>query len=258
MSEFRTVYQSGNIYVTESGNVRYLSYGGTPDQTYVVQVAVPLDNNCIVWNKLYDYTRVSLASIVSFSRCLLKGNDPDRILFFGLGGGLIPTMCKQMMPTTKTKIVEIDPLVSGVATEWFEYNPSDHELVIDDVKNFLDVEPTTNKNQVIYMDIGDSTNSPPKQFMTKNRSKQILSLLHKNGVFITNVYTQEFKELDEFIGLVDPYFRTIHWLGVGNGNYVVVAYNETRISRSKLINQIEDEQLKLVLAGGILDGQWKL
>ena len=42
-----------------------------------------------------------------------------RMLFVGLGGGAMPTFVREVVPEARLEVVEIDPLIVEVASDWF-------------------------------------------------------------------------------------------------------------------------------------------
>src|SRR5678815_635436 len=56
---------------------------------------------------------------------------PQSVLIVGPGGGTLPRALRQVLPTVRIDVVEIDPAVVRVANRYFDFKPSDLTHVIE-------------------------------------------------------------------------------------------------------------------------------
>lgn len=56
-------------------------------------------------------------------------DKPVSLLLIGLGGGGLPQFLRDFVPDAVIEVVELDPVVLGVAKEWFGFRPDDRLTV---------------------------------------------------------------------------------------------------------------------------------
>jgi len=113
------------IIVDEADTARYLWFG------YSRQAGVRLDHG------EFDFQ----TALASSQRCLdladLYQPHPKSVLHIGLGAGNAPTRNRLRHSTARVEVVEIDPVVLEVASEWFGFEPEDCPVHIADAQAFL-------------------------------------------------------------------------------------------------------------------------
>jgi spermidine synthase len=132
---------------------------------------------------MFEYTQMMLGS-------LLLDPDPRSILIIGLGGGTLPRTLGKLLPEADIDVVEIDPAVVSVATQYFNYQPGAHQHVYEeDGRAYVRRMLRTDKHyQLIMLDAYDNQYIP-EHLLTQEFLTQVRSLLAPNGIVAANTFS---------------------------------------------------------------------
>jgi spermidine synthase len=132
---------------------------------------------------VFEYTQMLLGA-------LLLNPDPSSILIIGLGGGTLPRTLGKLLPNADIDVVEIDPAVVRVATEYFGYEPNARQHVYEeDGRAFVRRTLRTDKRyQLIMLDAYDQQYIP-EHLLTQEFLAQVRALLAPNGIVAANTFS---------------------------------------------------------------------
>jgi spermidine synthase len=107
-----------------------------------------------------------------------------------LGGAALslPTAFSRRRPEMRIEVVEIDPVVTQLAGEYFEYGARDYpniEVVHQDARIFL--RGGTSRFDLIYLDVFDHYLSVPWTMVTVEALREMAARLEDDGLFMANV-----------------------------------------------------------------------
>ena len=113
------------------------------------------------------------------------GRPPEKVLFIGLGGGIMPMYIRRHFPNTQIDVVEIDKAIPKIAEKYFGFKP-DPKMSVYIMDGRVFVNKSKNKYDVIFMDVYNAENIP-FQFTTVEFFRQIKKHLTTDGVFAVNL-----------------------------------------------------------------------
>ena len=101
---------------------------------------------CRVGRQTCMNTRAPERFVMNYTQMMMSSlflvPEPRSILIIGLGGGTLPRALTRIVPNAKLDVVEIDPAVTRVAKQFFEFKPNEHTNVIEaDGRVFVPSEP---------------------------------------------------------------------------------------------------------------------
>ena len=110
---------------------------------------------------------------------------PSSILVLGGGTFTLPEYLAQELPDTTIDVVEIDPRLEEIATEYFMYDsPENVNLIFSDARTY--VNQSTKEYDVIIADVyGDS--SIPFSLITKEYGEAVSARLSPDGIVLANI-----------------------------------------------------------------------
>ena len=112
-------------------------------------------------------------------------NPPEKILFIGLGAGIMPKFINQHYPESEIDIVEIDKAVPPIAEKYFGFRKSDKiNLIIEDGR--FSANRSKQQYDLIVIDAYNAT-SIPFQLTTQEFFLRLQKMLTKNGVLVANI-----------------------------------------------------------------------
>lgn len=139
------------------------------------------------------YTRVAMAGLA------LVPADA-RLLFVGLGGGAMPTYVRAVRRQATIDVVEIDPLVAGVAVRYFGFRPDSLLSVhVDDGRAFIERAPPASWHAVFLDAFSDD--AIPQTLATREFLEATRLALAPGGVVVSNLWTT----VDEYPSMVATY-----------------------------------------------------
>jgi spermidine synthase len=165
---------------------------------------------------MFEYTQMMLGS-------LLLDPDPQSILIIGLGGGTLPRTLGRLLPDADIDVVEIDPAVVSVASQYFNYQPGAHQHVYEEdgrayVRRML---RTDKRYQLIMLDAYDNQYIP-EHLLTQEFLAQVRSLLAPNGIVAANTFSSSRLYQNESVT-----YRAVFgvFYNLKSGNRVILASN---------------------------------
>jgi len=139
------------------------------------------------------YKRAPSKLVLNYTKLLFSGlliNDsPKNVLIIGLGGGILSNTLHTLYPESKITNVEIDPVMTKVARDYFNFFESDEVISINQ-DGRLFVQTAQTKKQTfdwIILDAFDS-NYIPEHLVTKDFLEEVKSLLTNDGVLSANTF----------------------------------------------------------------------
>jgi len=115
----------------------------------------------------------------------LPKKNPGKILFIGMGAGIMPRFINRQYPETKIEIVEIDKAVPPIAEKYFGFKKNHNiSIIIEDGRFF--VNRSKKKYDLIVIDAYNAT-SIPFQLTTLEFFRKLKGMLNKDGVIIANI-----------------------------------------------------------------------
>lgn len=162
-----------------------------------------------------------------FSTLFLTAIDraPQRVLFIGLGAGILPRFVRERFPLARIDIVEIDPEIPAIAEDYLGFRPDDRMKVITaDGRDFI------NRNQepydLIFVDAYTAMEIP-FQLTTVEFFRRVHASLAPGGLMIANIANLGKKE---FIGSEIRTAREVFpelavYVCGGDTNYLIVTRN---------------------------------
>jgi spermidine synthase len=206
------------IFVYQRGLVVTLRFGKQP----ATQVQSQVNLNDLRLHML-EYTTLAFCG-------LLYKSEPEKVLVLGLGGGVIPREVRYYFPSIEIDVVEIDPEIQLVATQFFGFRDDNMLKVhIDDgrmfIKKQLRLDPVPKYDLVIL----DAFNSDyiPFHLMTKEFLEEVKGILAEDGVVIANVFYSNRlfdAELKTFLAV---FGRCQVFFGTSSRNAMLVALGPT-------------------------------
>jgi protein-L-isoaspartate O-methyltransferase len=121
----------------------------------------------------------------SFLSFPLFGKGPEKILFIGLGAGIMPRFISSKYPDCRIDIVEIDKAVPDIAEKFFGFKKNKNVNVIIEDGRFY-VNRSQKKYDIIVIDAYNAS-SIPFQFTTVEFFQKVKNMLNKDGVMVANI-----------------------------------------------------------------------
>lgn len=203
-----------SIFVYQQGPIVSLQFGKRPGEP--IQSRVNLSN---LRQHQLEYTKMAFCG-------LFYNPEPKKVLVLGLGGGVIPREIRHYFPAAEVNVVEIDPEISAVATQYFNFRPDDKLKVnIDDGRLFireqLRLDPVP-KYDLIILDAfnGDYI---PFHLMTREFLQEVKGVLADDGVVVANVFHDNRLFDAELATYLDVFGRCQAFFGFFSTNAMLVA-----------------------------------
>ena len=128
-----------------------------------------------------------LSNYCQYTTIFLQGIDqyPRRVLFVGLGAGVMPRFIRKHFPATIIDIVEIDDAIPGIAEQYFGFKKDDRiNIAIGDGRDFINRNKV--KYDIIFIDAYNAENIP-FQLTTEEFYRKIRESLTPGGIMTANV-----------------------------------------------------------------------
>jgi spermidine synthase len=133
---------------------------------------------------VFEYTRLMLGA-------LFLVPDPHQILVIGLGGGTLPRALQQLLPDAHIDVVEIDPAVVRVATQYFGFKSSlKLSVSTEDGRAYVRrlLREGTRQYDLIMLDAYEREYIP-EHLLTREFLRQVAALLRPGGVVAANTWS---------------------------------------------------------------------
>lgn len=127
---------------------------------------------------IFDYTQKFKALADAYG-------SAERTLVIGGGAYTFPRVLAQERPEARVDVVEIDPALDAIATDYFGYTPVPNlNIIHEDGRVFLNRNQS--KYQLIYIDAFSSL-TPPYQLATQQATRAMRESLVDDGILAANV-----------------------------------------------------------------------
>ena len=138
-----------------------------------------------IWNP--DAPDELISNYCRFTAIFLPAIDrlPKRVLFIGLGAGIVPRFLRKQFPETIIDIVEIYGDIPGIAENYFGFEKDERMNVsIGDGRDFIN--RAKEKYDIIFIDAYSATNIP-FQLTTAEFYRKVYDSLSPSGMMTANI-----------------------------------------------------------------------
>jgi spermidine synthase len=192
---------------------------------------------CMIFGRRQDLRQTCLdlerpdASVFEYTSMMFAGflfrPDTKKVCLIGLGGGYIPLVFRMHLPEVSLHTVEVDPLVEGLAKQYFGFVVSaGQSLSIDDGRQFL--KKSEQRYDQIWLDAFNS-DYIPAHMTTKEFLTLVKSRLTEGGIIVQNLFCGS-KLYDAQIATLRSVFPTVFLFeGQRSRSCVVVASSRPAI-----------------------------
>ncbi|MFA6290287.1 MAG: fused MFS/spermidine synthase [Victivallales bacterium] len=112
-------------------------------------------------------------------------HPPKRVLFIGLGAGIVPRFLRKHFPETVIDIVEIDGDIPDIAEKYFAFKKDGRmNISIGDGRDFIN--RTNEKYDIVFIDAYSATNIP-FQLTTTEFYRKVRDSLAPTGIMTANI-----------------------------------------------------------------------
>lgn len=172
--------QYSDIVIRENNGIRCMQFTSKKALQKYYQGCISTHSTSMV----FDYSKAIMASL------FLKP-DPKRILFIGLGPGIVPKAMHFLHPKAIIDVVEIDPVVVEIAHDYFSFPKTPTiNTYIEDGRVFVNrAQAHTTKYDIVVIDAFNSE-YVPEHLMTKEFLQDVRSLLSSDGVIASNTFSK--------------------------------------------------------------------
>ncbi len=164
----------------------------------------------------FAYTKVAFVG-------LALSDEPRRIMIVGLGGGTMPMFLRHYYPQATIDVVDIDPDVVKVATEYFGFREdASLHAHVGDGRKF--VEAVREPYDVVFLDAFGTSNVPP-HLTTVEFLRAVRRSVKPGGVVIGNIWGRPVNSLyDSMVRTYQEVFDELSILEVpGTTNKILLA-----------------------------------
>jgi len=162
-------------------------------------------------------------------------DDVESMLVLGGAALVLPVAFQHRRPDLRITVVEIDPVVTELAREYFSFGSGDYpniSIVHEDARVFL--RAPGERFDLLYLDVFDHLLTVPWTLVTVDALRDMASRLEPDGIFMANVlsplagpgvgFLEHFKAtLEEAFGEVHIYLTDADADPVVTQNLIVVA-----------------------------------
>ena len=191
----------------------------------------PVKGSQGIWNpkKPNDIISNSCKYLILFMTMI--DHPPERVLFIGLGAGIVPRFVGKHFPGVIIDVVDIDPDIPKIAHEYFAYNKSAKtNIIIGDGRDFIN--RTKHKYDLIFIDAYNA-HSIPFQLTTQEFYRKVRNALTPQGIVAVNIanlgkaqfIASELKTIKSIFPHLSIY------LCPGKSNYIPFASLEAQITQ---------------------------
>src|SRR3954468_23360259 len=161
------------------------------------------------------YTRLALAGAALVPA-------PRRILLAGLGGGALPRFLHRNFPEARVEVVEINPQVLEVATQYLGFTPDARLVVhIADARDFIARAPAGAYDLIVLDAYADAT--VPPHLATLEFMAAVRQALAPSGVVVSNLWNRaNNKRYDDMLATQRAAFASVATLAVPSEVNVIV------------------------------------
>ena len=225
----RPLYEADSLYhhiiVTEDGGVRYLRFDR------LRQSALDLNDPD---RMVFQYTQyLHLAFVFR--------DNPQRVLFIGLGGGSAPRRFQHDYPALSIDVAELDPEVVNVAKRYFLFVESER-LKAQAVDGRIFINKTPQRYDMVFLD-AYYADAIPFHLATREFLKELKQKLTPNGILVSNIIGNvsgaDSKLFRSMLKTLDTEFAQTYVFPVeGVSNIIVIATQaKERVGKQEVIRR---------------------
>lgn len=210
LHEERSLYR--NIIVSEADGQRCMRF--------VLHDKVNHNQSCVYLNDgkrlVFDYTKMVLAS-------LFIKPEPKSILVVGLGGGTLPMVFHQLLPSAQITSVEIDPAVVKAAQRYFAYQENSQVMTeLLDARVFIKRAGRQGKKWDLVVLDAFNGDYIPEHLMTQEFLHEVQTVLNPGGLVAANTFADS-RLYHHETATYNAVFSHIRNLSYRRGNRVIFA-----------------------------------
>jgi spermidine synthase len=112
-------------------------------------------------------------------------DNPQRVLFIGLGGGSTPRRFHRDYPTLRIDVAELDPEVISVAKRYFTFRESER-MQVQAVDGRIFLQKTPHRYDVIVLD-AYYADAIPFHLSTREFLQELKAKLTPTGILVSNI-----------------------------------------------------------------------
>jgi spermidine synthase len=179
----------------------------------------------------FAYTKVAFVG-------LALSEEPKRIMIVGLGGGTMPMFLRHYYPNATIDVVDIDPDVVKVATDYFGFREdASLHAHVGDGRKF--VESVREPYDVVFLDAFGTRNVPP-HLTTVEFMRAVRRSVKPAGVVVGNIWGRPANPLyDSMVRTYQEVFDELFILEVpGTTNKILLA-----LPRKQALDRVELSRL---------------
>ncbi len=161
-------------------------------------------------------------------------HSPKRVLFIGLGAGIMPRFLRKQFPETIIDIVEIDGDILGIAENYFGFKKDDRmNIRIGDGRDFIN--RTKEKYDIIFIDAYSATNIP-FQLTTVEFYRKVRDALSPSGIMTANIANLGKPKFisSELKTVLDVFPNLAVFVCANRSNYILFAPVNRKLDNSEL------------------------
>ena len=176
-------------------------------------------------------------------------DNPQRVLFIGLGGGSTPRRFHRDYPTLRIDVAELDPEVISVAKRYFMFQESEH-MQVQAVDGRIFLQKTPHRYDVIVLD-AYYADAIPFHLSTREFLQELKAKLTPTGILVSNIIGTvrgaDSKLFRSMLKTLQTEFPQTYVFPVDEvSNIIVIASQEKeRLSKQEVIRRsrrLEDER----------------
>lgn len=226
------IYQDENylIYYLNENNESF-HYISPNDGKHLMHGLVSLDRP--------DIIRMEYMGMI-FGSLLLKPK-PNRILFLGLGAGILPRTFNKILPDTKIDVVEIDKSIYDLAVEYFAFKSeySNIKIYFQDAYDYVMSLEELHKYDLIINDVFTTGYCSPEKLTTQLFLNRLKKILNKHGLLVINTIV-DCMHNNENMKIYKELFNYLYISEILVSNQIVIA-SEERFLRYKQVDKIAQD-----------------
>jgi spermidine synthase len=161
-------------------------------------------------------------------------HPPKRVLFIGLGAGIVPRFLRKQFPETVIDIVEIDGDIPDIAEKYFGLKKDDRmNISIGDGRDFIN--RTKEKYDIVFIDAYTATNIP-FQLTTEEFYRKVHDALAPSGIMTANIANLGKPKFisSELKTVLDVFPNLAVFICANRSNYILFAPVNRKLDNSEL------------------------
>jgi len=207
----RSVNRDVNVEVSEKDGIRSLHLGSD-----TVQSSMKLDDP---YELVLSYTRAMMAF-------LLFRPHPEHVVMVGLGGASMPKFVHRHLQSTRTTVIEIEPKVIAIASQYFHLPPQDARLQVVTGEGGAWVASHPGCCDVLMVD-GYDSREQVAQLCSEDFYANTRAALSPNGVLVVNLWSSD-SRYDVYLQRMESVFEAVVCVPAERrGNVAVLAFRKS-------------------------------